>query len=369
MDTKRRNLVLGAATAAGFALATSGCGSRPEYIRTAARIRAKPASALTAGAGGDAIARELVRCATLAPSSHNTQCWKFHVGEGSIDIAPDWSRRCPAVDPDDHHLFVTLGCATENLLQAAPVFGLRGDAQFESGAGSALRIALQPGPVNESPLYQAIFRRQSTRGLYDGHALPNAELALLEAAGRSPGCEVVLLTDAAALERVLAHVLRGNSAQMDDPAFVAELKHWIRFSDAAALASGDGLFTRASGNPEMPTWVGEHMFDFFFTKRGENDKYAKQLRSSAGVAIFSAAVDEPRGWIEAGRCFERFALQATALGIRCAMLNQPVEVAAQRPQFARDFGFARRRVDLVVRFGRGEALPASLRRPLEAVLA
>jgi hypothetical protein len=26
-------------------------------------------------------------------------------------ILPDLSRRCPAVDPDDHHLFVSLGCA------------------------------------------------------------------------------------------------------------------------------------------------------------------------------------------------------------------------------------------------------------------
>jgi hypothetical protein len=368
MDSTRRNVMLGAATAAGLSLAATGCGSRPEYERTAARLRAEPTSVLAPGTGGDAIARELVRCATLAPSSHNTQCWKFHAEPDAIDVGPDWSRRCPAVDPDDHHLFVTLGCAAENLLQAAPAFGLRGVPEFQSGAGGALRIALAPGPTTDSPLYHAIFRRQSTRGLYDGHAIPNAELALLEAAGRSADCEIVLLTDPASMERVLAHVLRGNSAQMDDPAFVAELKHWIRFSDAAALASGDGLFTRTTGNPEIPTWIGNRMFDFFFTKRGENDKYAKQLRSSAGIAIFSAATDEPRGWVEAGRCFERFALQATALGIRCAMLNQPVEVGAQRPQFARDFGFAGRRPDLVVRFGRGAAMPASLRRPLQAVL-
>jgi hypothetical protein len=30
-----------------------------------------------AGLHGDALGRERVRCATLAPSSHNTQCWKF----------------------------------------------------------------------------------------------------------------------------------------------------------------------------------------------------------------------------------------------------------------------------------------------------
>ena len=74
--------------------------------------------------------------------------------------------------------------------------------------------------------------------------------------------------------------------------------------------------------------------------------------------------------VAAGRCYERFALQATALGIRNAMLNQPVEVGSIRPQFARWLGLGPgERPDLVVRFGRGPAMPASMRRPVQAVLA
>ena len=57
---------------------------------------------------------ELVRFATLAANSHDTQPWKFSIKDSSISIAPDYARRCPIVDPDDHHLFVSLGCATEN---------------------------------------------------------------------------------------------------------------------------------------------------------------------------------------------------------------------------------------------------------------
>ncbi len=63
--------------------------------------------------------RDLVRQATLAASSHNTQPWKFALAERSITILPDFTRRTPIVDPDDHHLFVSLGCATENLVHAA----------------------------------------------------------------------------------------------------------------------------------------------------------------------------------------------------------------------------------------------------------
>ncbi|MBS9402255.1 hypothetical protein KG088_01260 [Halomonas sp. TRM85114] len=51
----------------------------------------------------------LIRYATLTPSGHNTQCWRFRVEEGAISILPDLTRRTPVVDPDDHHLHVSLG--------------------------------------------------------------------------------------------------------------------------------------------------------------------------------------------------------------------------------------------------------------------
>jgi nitroreductase len=68
---------------------------------------------------------ELVRYATLAANSHNAQPWRFTIEEHRVSIAPDFSRRCPVVDPDDHHLFASLGCAAENLVHAAAAAGLR----------------------------------------------------------------------------------------------------------------------------------------------------------------------------------------------------------------------------------------------------
>jgi len=105
-----------------------------------------------------------------------------------------------------------------------------------------------------------------------------------------------------------------------------------------------------------------------FTKDGENSKYDNQLRSSAGVAVFVSDKDEPAYWAEAGRCCQRFALQATALQLRHAFINQPVEVSAVRGQFASYLGIGGRRPDLVMRFGYGPELPKSLRRPVEDVV-
>jgi len=324
----------------------------------------------TEGAFGDrsSLLHELVRYATLAASSHNTQCWKFHVEESAISILPDLSRRLPVVDPDDHHLFGSLGCAVENLLQAALANGLKGEVRFETAADGSVRIALEPTKAIVSPLFKAIPQRQCTRAAFDGKPLSNAELKLLEASGTGNGVRVLLLTDRESMEKVLEYVVQANTVQMNDPAFVAELKAWIRFSDDEAVVTGDGLFARSSGNPSVPRWLGSPLFKLLFRTKHENDKYATHIRSSAGIAIFISEANDKAHWLEAGRCYERFALQAAALGIRNAFINQPVEVSELRPQFANALGIGSHRPDLVVRFGRGPEMPRSLRRPLQAVL-
>ncbi len=313
-----------------------------------------------------ALQRELVRYATLAPSSHNTQCWRFQLEPDSITILPDVARRCPTVDPDDHHLFVSLGCAAENTVHAAAAHGLR--AQVHADAGGIVRIALEAAPATRSPLFEAIPRRQCTRGEYDGAPVSAADLRLLEKAGTGNGVRALLYSDRPTMENVLAFVMQGNTIQVNDKAFVDELKAWIRFSESEALQKGDGLFARSSGNPVLPRWLGSTLFGLVFNAKAENARYAKQLRSSAGVAVFVSEANDKQHWVEAGRCYERFALQAAALGIRNAFLNQAVEVAAVRAQFASFLGIGHRRPDLVVRFGRGPAMPPSLRRPPDAVI-
>ena len=368
----RRQFAASTPLLAASGLAVSGCSQEPAsdgYEAVAERTWQPGAATNFSGA---TLGRELVRSATLAPSSHNTQCWKFALdADGrSISILPDLARRCPAVDPDDHHLFVSLGCAAENLVQAVLAHGLNAEPRWDVAQG-AISVPLSPlpnPPAQASPLFKAMAERQCTRGDYDNQPLSVQELGLLERAGTSRGARLLLLTERPAIERVLDWVVQGNTAQMADAAFVKELKSWIRFNGAEAVRTGDGLYSAASGNPSIPTWVGDLAFEWFFTPKGENDKYARQIRSSAGIAVFVGQAADKAHWVEVGRCYERFALQATALGIRNAFLNQPVEVASVRPLFAAAVGLAGQRPDLVVRFGRGPILPRSLRRPVQAVL-
>jgi hypothetical protein len=164
----RREFVRNAALCAalpGVAITTNACATADRY---GAKVRALRSPLLESLEHGPLL-RELVRCATLAPNGHNTQPWKFGLSPGMIAIRPDLSRRTPVVDPDDHHLWVSLGCATENLVLAAGALGKHADVVF---GPKEVHVALDNAAPVRSPLVNAIFQRQCTRADYDGTSLP-----------------------------------------------------------------------------------------------------------------------------------------------------------------------------------------------------
>lgn len=355
--------VVAAAGAGGFVLrARKGLGAWREEVAT---IR----QPLPPGLTGREALQELVRFATLAANSHNTQAWRFAISEDAITILPDFTRRTPIVDPDDHHLFASIAAASENIVQAAPILGLSAEPRFDPDGEGRVIVDLRAGETATTPIAEAIPKRQCTRGLYDGRAIPDPDLRTLAAAGRGDGVELILLTERPAIDALAALVVDGNTMQMGDPAFIDELKHWLRFSYSDALSTGDGLFSAVSGNPVLPAPVGRVLFDLFVSANSENKKYLAQIASSPGLAVFVSEQNDKAHWVAAGRAYQRFALQSTALGIKHAFLNQAVEVPEIRHRLAEHLSLGKRRPDLIVRFGYGAEMPWSLRRPVSDLLA
>ncbi|MBK8020876.1 MAG: hypothetical protein IPK19_05470 [Chloroflexi bacterium] len=123
--------------------------------------------ALEPDQAGSVRLRQLVRYATLAANGHNAQAWKFAIRENTIEIHPDYSRRLPVVDPEDRELWMSLGCALENLLVAARATGYDAEVVYPDGE-DVIRVRLAENTPQSSTLFDAIPRRQSTRSDYDG---------------------------------------------------------------------------------------------------------------------------------------------------------------------------------------------------------
>ncbi len=361
MITRRKALVFGAGTVA------AGVGGYLAINRGLSYDDAVRSTWVKQTAKADAGLDYLVHYATLAANSHNTQPWFFSKVAERVTMKPDLRRSTPIVDPDGHHLFASLGCAAENLILAANAVGKGAALAFDNNSDGQIEIDLAGNAVRD-PLFDAILERQCTRSDYDGKPVSNEDLDSLVKAAKVDGCGLIMIPEMGRIEQVLELVVAANTAQVGDPAFTAELKSWLRFSAASAIATGDGLYAACSGNPTMPQWLGNIVFDFVFKPESENDRYAKQVRSSSGLAVFVTDKNDKQHWVQVGRSYQRFALKATSLGIRNAFINQPVEVPSIRPEIANLLGIEGKRPDLIVRFGYAPAMPKSLRRPTKDLI-
>jgi len=67
--------------------------------------------------------RYFVQYGVLAPSTHNTQPWRFEVDNNVLRITPDHARSLPQADPTTRNLFVSIGACIENIIVAAQAYG------------------------------------------------------------------------------------------------------------------------------------------------------------------------------------------------------------------------------------------------------
>lgn len=315
---------------------------------------------------GSAHLHELIRYATLAANGHNAQAWKFAIQASAITIHPDYDRRLPIVDSDDRELWISLGCALENLLIAARAAGYAPEVVYPD-ADDFIFVRLNTDTPQKGMLFEAIPLRQTTRSEYDGQPVESRLLDQLVALPQEPGVGMHLVTGAAEFEQVVEYVNLGNLRQYADKAFVDELSAWLRFTKTEAVGSLDGLYTRSSGNPEVPRWLGQ-MFVSGTSPQQQAESDTRKLRSSPHALVIASQVEDRSTWVRTGQVYERLSLLMTSLGIQSAFLNQPIEVAGLRSQFQSAMGLGEALPQLLIRFGYGSSLPLSLRRPVETVL-
>ncbi|AOP36315.1 hypothetical protein A0128_20040 [Leptospira tipperaryensis] len=367
--TRKDFLTKAAALSAGVALTSlfPGC-SGADYGEEVDRIRSKPFSKL---AGEDNTMLNLIRYATLAPSGHNSQPWKFSLKGNTIRIFPDFTRRLHVVDPDDRELYISLGCALENLLVASEQAGYIPEIEYfpEKEEKDCIRVILKKGISNKNEtLFRAIPLRQSTRNEYDGKSLSSSEFKKLESTPKSKTIHNLVFTDKKQIEPLIEYIKEGDQIQISDPAYYKELKDWIRFSESEAIAKGDGLATRCTGNPSVPRWFGQFLMDAIVSGKSQGNADEKLIRSSSGMMIFTSEQNDREAWIEVGRAFEQWTLLATSLNIKSAFMNQPAEVPKLRAQLKEHLNLGTAYPQLIARFGYSQRMPNSPRRPLEQVL-
>lgn len=319
----------------------------------------------------------LIEQAIKAPSGHNTQPWLFRVSEEAIEILPDRSKVLPVVDPQQRELFISVGCAAENLCLAAAEKGYRPEAVVTDDGSVRIRLrraavvsGLAPASGASSALAPLIGRRQTNRSVYTGRLIDEEVIKSWLAVEGDTGIRIEAWPRGSGpFEQLARYVAEGNELQLGDAAFRAELKVWMRFNSKHVGQRHDGLTYAVFGAPDLPRWISEPVIGAMLNGRSQNRADRKKIASSSHLVLFASKEDTPRGWVALGRALEVFLLRLTEAGVAAAFLNQPCELPVLAEKVGRKFLPSGVYPQLLLRIGyAARPMPFSPRRRVEEFL-
>jgi hypothetical protein len=317
-------------------------------------------------------ARFAVGYAILAPSTHNTQPWKFAIIGDELMLMADRSRSLPIIDPFDRELVISCGAALLNLRVVFAHFGVPVEiATFPQAAEPDLLVRVNfpnGGRVTTelNELFVSITERTTNRHLFAAEELPNDFLASLQAASAAEGIDLGLLHSTADRARVGALVAEADHRQFSDPHFRHELARWIHPS-----RSFDGMPAYAPLLGELTavaTPIVTMALRTFDLGGGVAASHERLVRGSPLLAVFSTRVDDDEAWLLTGQALERVLLLAAKSGYQASYLNQPIEIPELRERLAAEARVAPY-PQVMLRLRRGPIVPHAPRRPLEDALS
>ena len=275
----------------------------------------------------NALIGRLIPSAILAASAHNTQPWKFKVGDDYVDIFVDWNRHLSVSDPSLRELYISIGCATANMLVAARYWDYQPALSYfpdgEAKDKPAARITLTPaGNASGSDiatLFAAAGNRRTDRTIYDGKQLIRQEK---EAMPTASSHSVILVEDKNAIQEIAALTEQSTLRTLSRKDFKEELSHWVRNN---WTYQHDGMPGYAMGIPAPLSLLSPVMVRLAPIHKQEGPKTREQMNSSSAVAVMVSATDTPTDWIKAGQNLEQVWLEATAAGLAAAPLVAAIE--------------------------------------------
>jgi len=259
----------------------------------------------------------LPRYAILTPSSHNSQPWRFRVSGNEVDIGADESRWLDAADPTKRELYISVGCAIENLCVAAEHFELEPRVEYHGGTDTdtvatvTLRDDSDPSTYRPSELFDAITERSTSHDPFDDRTLDTAVRDELGRVVVEDDVTLHLVNEPAVKQSISELQAEGDRRLMDDSEYRKELGQWIGLG--------------ALGSSWLMARIGQAVVTHLDLGDREAAKNSKLIESAPLVAVLTTDSDDPTTQLKVGQVFERLALLATTAGVAVHPMSQTLE--------------------------------------------
>ncbi len=277
------------------------------------------------------VIRALVARARLAPSTHNTQPWRWTVlRDGDrptatqLELSRVDERSLPEGDPGGRELVMSCGAALMTLRVAAAeaLLDTRVELLPDPGRPELLaRVRFATGAVDcaFSELDAAVPVRHTWRRPFSRRGVPPERLDRLASEAGAEGAQLRVLS---AQERpiVAALVRECDQAYFSDSRRRAELARWMR-----PRRRGDGMPSPAVRRLPARMGIGRSSLG-----RRVGDYDSGLLMAAPEAVVLWTDHDDPASWLAAGQALQRVLLVAADDGLAAGFANRPCQDQLRR---------------------------------------
>jgi nitroreductase len=315
----------------------------------------------------------LLRYVVLAPSTHNTQPWRFALSGEGIEIYGDYTRRMPVVDPGNRELLMSIGAAVFNLRVAAAHFGMPCRVEYNLSGDSErplafarLEAAVSRRVEDErlDSLFPLLKMRHTTRAPFLLTRIPSAVLERLAGVGERSRATLRISTDGSLNTAIADLVAEAEQAQLADPKFRQELAGWIR---PEGSEHDDGITAAALGLTGSASKLAPYIARSLDLSK-QQAAQDKNLCVEAPALAVILSEDAVPHWLDAGEMLEHLLLAVVREGLHFSYFNLPIHIPEFRVRIRGLLGSSTW-PQLLLRIGYSLSVPPQTpRRPLEDVI-
>ena len=305
--------------------------------------------------------------ALRAPSILNTQPWRWRVADGVLELHADPGRKLEIIDPERRQLTISCGAALHHATTALAAAGCVVEVQRLPEANQPDLLArircTQRRPPDPADIwrYQTIAIRHTDRRLFTDREVPEELVGKLRDVAEAQRAHLhrVKRDDVPALASAVA---QAQSAELADPMYRAELRHWTQ----RPAGSNDGVSAETT-TPTTQRTVP--LREFTLDRPGELQTISGH-DTAAAYAILAGDSDEPDSWLRGGEALSAVLLTAVHEGLSASPISDVTEITGTRTVLQQLLGGTGYPY-LALRFGIGDpttAVPATPRHPAAEVI-
>jgi len=273
------------------------------------------------------IIEKILSIAVLAPSGDNAQPWRFVIRRNEIHIFNISDRDLTLYNFRQRGAYLAHGAVIENIALAASDAGCRAGITLfpdDSDSNHVAIVALENEAIKKDPLFAYIAERSTNRKPYRAEPLLKSEKSDILSASGDIGCGEIRLVEDRAKINFLAEAISLNERLILENRYIHDvLFTHIVWTEEEARERRAGMYVKTL-ELKPPEKVALKLFRNWSLLKVLNKLGASRLlpKQSARLYASSGAIgaiimpdDSKRGYVMAGRVFQRMWLKATKAGL------------------------------------------------------